>query len=92
MAVIFIFRYTEELGVCTSGYSVWGGSADGRMTAAISSYVVQPFGGAADISKLIRTQGFRTVSVWVSERLPKISSPKPQPFCNERLKTWRSVD
>ncbi len=50
-AITFIFHYAEELGVDTSGYSVWGGSAGGRMTATISSYGVQQFGGGADIPK-----------------------------------------
>lgn len=50
-AITFIFNYADELGVDTSGYSVWGGSAGGRMTATISSYGVQQFGGAAGIPK-----------------------------------------
>lgn len=50
-AITFIFRYADELGVDTSGYSVWGGSAGGRMAATIGSYGVQRFGGSAGIPK-----------------------------------------
>ena len=50
-AITFIFHYANELGVDTSGYSVWGGSAGGRMTATISSYGVQQFDGAVGIPK-----------------------------------------
>ena len=50
-AITFIFNYADKLGVDTGGYSVWGGSAGGRMTATISSYGVQRFGGMAGIPK-----------------------------------------
>lgn len=50
-AISFIFAHAEQLKVDTSGYSVWGGSAGGRMTATISSYGVQQFGGTAGIPK-----------------------------------------
>lgn len=50
-AISFIFAHAEELGVDTRGYSVWGGSAGGRMAATISSYGVQRYGGTAGIPK-----------------------------------------
>ena len=50
-AISFIFRYADELGVDTDGYSVWGGSAGGRMAATIGSYGVQQFGGTEGIPK-----------------------------------------
>ena len=50
-AISFIFAHAEELGVSTEGYSVWGGSAGGRMAATIGSYGVQQFGGTAGIPK-----------------------------------------
>lgn len=50
-AISFIFANAETLGVDTNGYSVWGGSAGGRMAATISSYGVEEFGGATGISK-----------------------------------------
>lgn len=50
-AISFIFANAEILGVDTDGYSVWGGSAGGRMAATISSYGVQPYGGATGIPK-----------------------------------------
>ena len=50
-AISFIFANAETLGVNTNGYSVWGGSAGGRLAATISSYGVEEFGGAAGIPK-----------------------------------------
>ena len=50
-AISFIFAHAEELKVDTRGYSVWGGSAGGRMAATISSYGVQRYGGTAGIPK-----------------------------------------
>lgn len=50
-AISFIFANADALEVDTDGYSVWGGSAGGRMTATISSYGVQPYGGTAGIPK-----------------------------------------
>lgn len=50
-AISFIFANAEALGVDTEGYSVWGGSAGGRMAATIGSYGVGAFGGSAGIPK-----------------------------------------
>lgn len=44
-AVSFIFANAEELGVDTSCYSLWGGSAGGRMAAWVSGYGTAAFGG-----------------------------------------------
>ena len=44
-AISFIFDNSEELGVSTACYSLWGGSAGGRMTAYLSSYGPSAFGG-----------------------------------------------
>lgn len=44
-AISFIFAHAEELGVSTDCYSLWGGSAGGRMTAYLSSYGPAAFGG-----------------------------------------------
>lgn len=43
-AIAFIFDHADELEVNTDGYSLWGGSAGGRMTAYLSSYGTQSFG------------------------------------------------
>lgn len=43
-AIRFIFDHAEELEVDTDGYSLWGGSAGGRMTAYLSSYGTEAFG------------------------------------------------
>lgn len=37
-AVSFIFKNADKLKIDTSGYSVWGGSAGGRMAAWLGSY------------------------------------------------------
>ena len=44
-AITFIFDHADELEVNTDCYSLWGGSAGGRMTAYLSSYETQSFGG-----------------------------------------------
>ena len=44
-AISFIFEHAEELEVDTDGYSLWGGSAGGRMAAWLGSYGPAAFGG-----------------------------------------------
>lgn len=44
-AISFIFAHADELGVDTSCYSLWGGSAGGRMAAWVSGYGVAAFDG-----------------------------------------------
>ena len=44
-AIIFIFDHAGELGVDTSCYSLWGGSAGARMAAWLGSYGTAAFGG-----------------------------------------------
>lgn len=43
-AIAFIFEHAEEMEVDTDCYSLWGGSAGGRMTAYLSSYGTEAFG------------------------------------------------
>ena len=43
-AIGFIFDHADELEVDTGCYSLWGGSAGGRMTAYLSSYGTEAFG------------------------------------------------
>lgn len=44
-AISFIFTHKDELGVDTDCYSLWGGSAGGRMAAWVSGYGTAAFGG-----------------------------------------------
>lgn len=44
-AISFIFEHAEELEIDTDCYSLWGGSAGGRMTAYLASYGPAAFGG-----------------------------------------------
>ena len=44
-AISFIFRNAKKLGVSTSDYSLWGGSAGARMAAWLGSYGPAAFGG-----------------------------------------------
>ena len=44
-AISFIFEHAEELNVDTDCYSLWGGSAGGRMAAWLGSYGPAAFGG-----------------------------------------------
>lgn len=46
-AIAFIFDHADELEVNTDCYSLWGGSAGGRMTAYLSSYGTESFGEAS---------------------------------------------
>ncbi len=43
-AIAFIFEHAEELEVDISDYSLWGGSAGGRMAAWVASYGTAAFG------------------------------------------------
>ena len=43
-AIRFIFEHAEELEVDTGDYSLWGGSAGGRMAAWLGSYGTAAFG------------------------------------------------
>ena len=44
-AISFIFSHAEELEVDTDDYSLWGGSAGGRMAAYLGTYGTAYFGG-----------------------------------------------
>jgi acetyl esterase/lipase len=46
-ALTYVFRNAEALGVATTDYSLWGGSAGARMAASIASHGAARFGGAA---------------------------------------------
>lgn len=43
-AISFIFEHADELEVDISNYSLWGGSAGGRMAAWVASYGTSAFG------------------------------------------------
>ena len=43
-AISFIFNHANELEIDTNGYSLWGGSAGGRMAAWLGSYGTAAFG------------------------------------------------
>lgn len=45
-AIAFVFAHAKELGVNPYGYSVWGGSAGGRMSAWVSEMGTAAFGAA----------------------------------------------
>lgn len=45
-AITVVFQRADELGVDTDSYSLWGGSAGGRMAAYLGSYGPAAFGGA----------------------------------------------
>ena len=46
-AIAFIFEHSDELEVDTDGYSLWGGSAGGRMADWVGTYGTEYFGGKA---------------------------------------------
>jgi len=43
-AITFIFEHSDELEVDTDGYSLWGGSAGGRMADWVGTYGTEYFG------------------------------------------------
>lgn len=45
--ISYVFAHADELGVDAAGYSLWGGSAGGRMVAYLGSYGPAAFGGNA---------------------------------------------
>ncbi|MBQ9882906.1 MAG: alpha/beta hydrolase [Bacteroidaceae bacterium] len=45
-AIDFVFAHSEELGIDTNCYSLWGGSAGARMAAWVGGYGPMSFGGA----------------------------------------------
>lgn len=45
-AIAFIFEHADELEVNTDGYSLWGGSAGGRMANWVGTYGTEAFGEA----------------------------------------------
>ena len=47
-AISFIIEHADELGVNPNGYSVWGGSAGGRMAADMGTYGTAYWGGHLD--------------------------------------------
>lgn len=49
-AISFIFEHAVELGINTDCYSLWGGSAGGRMAAWVSGYGTGAF-GESDLPK-----------------------------------------
>ena len=46
-AVAYLHGHADELGVSMDGYSLWGGSAGGRMSAWLGAYGTEAFGEAA---------------------------------------------
>lgn len=44
-AISFILENADNLGVSTENYSLWGGSAGGRMAATLTSYGPLTYGG-----------------------------------------------
>lgn len=45
VALSFVMRNARDLGVATSGYSLWGSSAGARMAASIGSHGAATYGG-----------------------------------------------
>lgn len=46
-AIALLHEHADELGISMEGYSLWGGSAGGRMAAWLGSYGTEAFGEAA---------------------------------------------
>lgn len=46
-AIAYLHEHADELGISMDGYSLWGGSAGGRMSAWLGVYGAEAFGEAA---------------------------------------------
>lgn len=68
-AISFIFANAKELGVDTNGYSLWGGSVGGRMTAIISSFMVEAKDYQSQPPRLYNIQGTQIIIKMVNQRL-----------------------
>ena len=45
-AIAYLHEHADELGISMEGYSLWGGSAGGRMSAWLGAYGTEAFGEA----------------------------------------------
>ena len=66
-AITYIYDHADELGVCRTGYSLWGGSAGARMAAALgNSANLRSLTGRTDLPQasavVMQYTGYTTVS------------------------------
>ena len=66
-AITYIYDHADELGVCRTGYSLWGGSAGARMAATLgNSANLRSLTGRSDIplvsAVIMQYTGYTTVS------------------------------
>ena len=66
-AITYIYDHADELGVCRTGYSLWGGSAGARMAATLgNSAYLRQLTGRTDIPQasavIMQYTGYTTVS------------------------------
>lgn len=66
----YIFRHALELGVDTTDYSVWGGSAGARMAAYIGSYTPAAFGNFTDARPAAIIMGYTGHSEYTRQDPP----------------------
>lgn len=87
-AIAFIFEHADELEVNTDCYSLWGGSAGGRMTAYLSSYGTQSFGEAS-------YPGLGTAVIQYTGHREYTKSDPPTFMCvgeNDGIASWRTME
>lgn len=87
-AISFIFEHAEELEIDTDCYSLWGGSAGGRMTAYLSSYGTDVFG-----EKSYPKQGAAIIQYTSHSEYTKNDSPTY--MCvgeNDGIANWRIME
>ena len=66
-AITYIYDHADELGVCRTGYSLWGGSAGARMAATLgNSANLRSLTGRSDIplasAVIMQYTGYTTIS------------------------------
>ena len=87
-AISFIFEHAEELEVDTDCYSLWGGSAGGRMAAWLGSYGPAAFGG----DELATDLGPSSCSIPATAITQK--TPRPPFACvgeSDGIANWRTM-
>ena len=88
-AITYIYDHADELGVCRTGYSLWGGSAGARMAATLGNLNnLRSLTGRTDIPQaaavIMQYTGYTTVS----------AADAPTYACcgtNDGIASWRTM-
>ena len=87
-AIAFIFEHADELEVDTSDYSLWGGSAGGRMAAWLGSYGTESFGEDVYPRPAAVIVNYTGLSEVTGEEPPTYSTVGT----NDGIANWRTME